>query len=440
MVEVIISVTLLLCGIILTARLGFFSPQRLVRTLLAPFSGTHKSTRSGISPFSGLCTALGGCVGTGNIIGVTACITLGGVGSIFWIWLCSFFSLATKYSEVYLATRVSKESGSGSPMHYISKYLGKKFMPLAYLWCLLCLLSAVFTGSSVQSNAISEAVISLCPQNAPFTRIRFICGILLAIAIFIILSGGLKRISGFASALVPVMCVIYTGACVVCIILSGQNVLTITKNIVTEALTPKAAVSGSITAIFLRALRLGVSRGIFSNEAGMGTSPLALSSTSSSDPHVQGAMGMWEIVVDTFIICTATAYLVICCVPDEILYDASLSPVYMVQYAFSVFFGSHISSVALSVCIILFAFTSILGWSYYGSVCAELLSKKNLMQRIYSFAFCIMAAAGCLFPLGLVWDVASTFNMILALPNVYALLTITRRQKNRLRGSGSLLS
>ena len=434
MIEIFVAGILLICGVILTFRLGFYRPSKLLDTVTAPFKKDVRREKDGISPFSALCTALGGCVGTGNIIGITSCIALGGIGSIFWIWLCSFLSFSTKYTEVYLSVESAYGTTMGSPFHYIRKFLSKAYMPLAYLWCILCLAGAVFTGASVQSNAISEAVVSLYPQNSPFTRIRLICGLAVGVLVFIILLGGLKRIASFASALVPTMCILYVAACIVCIVASGKDVLLIIKNIFEEAFSPKAAASGSITYTILRAMRLGVSRGLFSNEAGMGTSPLALSSARVKDPHMQGGMGIWEIIIDTFIICNATAIMDICCVPQELLFDSTLSPVYIVKYAFATVFPSGASTIVLAVAIILFAFTSILGWSYYGYACSQMLlgkRAKRIHNIAYISAFCIMIAAGSLFSLGIIWDVAATVSMIMALPNVIAMLSITKSSKSR---------
>ena len=431
MIETVVAIILLLCGLVFTVKLKFWKPSVVMRTMATPFLCRADRKNVGISPFRGLCTALGGCIGTGNIIGVTACIALGGLGSIFWIWFCAFLSLGTKYTEVYLSVAASEKSKTegGGPMQYITYFLGKAYAPIAVLWSILCLLSAVCTGSTVQANAISEAIVTLLPSESNFIKARLICGAILFIITFIILTGGLKRISSFAGALVPMMCVLYLAACIFCIVVSGKDVLNIISSIVSEAFRPSAFVSGGVTYTILRAMRLGVSRGIFSNEAGMGTSTLALSSTSSKDPHAQGAMGMIEIVIDTFLTCTATAFLVIACVPEKILYNAELSPVYIVKYAFSTALGDSFGAIFLSVCIILFAFTSILGWSFYGLACSDYLfkSKKRIFRRIYYVVFCLMLIGGCLFPLGLIWDFAATFNMVLALPNVFALIMVSRR-------------
>lgn len=425
MIETVIAVILLLCSLIFTVKFGFYSPSKLFRTLSSPFFRRKSTDKNGVSPFSGLCTALGGCIGTGNIIGVTSCIMIGGIGSIFWVWVCAFLSLSTKYAEVCLSV-AAKDHEGGSPMKYIRSFLGKRYVPLGVTWCILCLLSAVLTGSTVQSNSISEAVINLLPENSPFTKVRLICGIAIALLAFFILMGGLKRVSNYATAVVPFMCVIYLALCIVCIFASGKSVIAILGSIVKEAFNPSAVVSGGTAFTVLRAMRLGVSIGIFSNEAGMGTSTLAHSSTVSNDPKSQGALGMWEVIIDTFVVCTATALLVIACVPENMLYDTQLSPLYLVSFSLSSVFGDSVSTVLLSACTILFAFTSILGWSYYGNVCCEYLfpNHRKLSGLIYKLLFCIMLISGCLFPLGIVWNFSSTFNMILALPNVFALLLI----------------
>ena len=424
MTEIIIAIFLLCGGIVMTAKLHFFNPNVLLRAALHPFRKDKKQA-GGVSPFAALCTALGGCVGTGNIIGVTACIMSGGAGCVFWIWVCAFFSMATKYAEVYFAACVADENGRSSPLHYITKFLKKGGKWLGLTWCILLILSSLFSGASVQANAISDAIVGVLPENAPLRSARIFCGIALAVITFVIIMGGFRRVSTISSALLPPACIAYVAVCALCVMRSGANVGLILKSIVFDAFSVKKAVLGGGAFAFLRSMRIGISCGIFSNEAGMGTSPLALCET-DADARKKAGLGLWEIFIDTFVVCTSTAFLVLSCVGDL---NAFSSPTAAVTQAVSVVLGERVGAIFLAVCMMLFAYTSIIGRSYYGTYGCELLFGKKKFALLYKVIFCIMVFGGCLFPLGVIWDLAATFNMVLAVPNVCALLMIGRLKK-----------
>ena len=419
MTETAIAVFLLVCGCIFTARLHFFNPNFLFRALLSPFFAPKKRKKNGVSAYSALCTALGGCVGTGNIIGVTACIMTGGAGCVFWIWVCAFLSLATKYTEVYFAALSRDESGRASPLHYIRKFLPPAGKWLGIAWCALLLLSSLFSGGSLQANAISDALTGILPESASLLKARIICGAVIAIVTFIIVIGGIRRVGSIAGLLVPPVCIAYVGVCIACVVVSGADIGGILMKIVSDALSVRSAVFGGGAFVFFRMLRTGVACGVFSNEAGTGTSPLSLCASGDS-PRKTAALGMWEIIVDTFIICTSTAFAVLACIPDIAVFS---SPAVVMSAVFSGVLGEQGGRIFLAACISLFAYTSILSRSYCGVYCAELLVSKAF-SRVYIVIFCITAFAGCLFPLGIIWQLSSTFSMVLAVPNVAALLLI----------------
>lgn len=411
----------------MTCRLHFFNPNVLLRAALHPFRRTReKETGNGSSAFTALCTALGGCVGTGNIIGVTACIMTGGAGCVFWIWVCAFFSMATKYAEIYLAAGSADSSGRTSPMHYMIKYLKKGGRYLGIVWCILLVLSSIFSGASVQANAISDAIVRILPPTAPLRSARLICGAALAVLTFIIVSGGFRRVSAMSSALLPPAAIAYTVVCIICIARSETDLGQILGKITADAFSLKNALAGSGAYALLRSVRCGISCGIFSNEAGMGTSPLALCET-AADVRKKAGLGLWEIFIDTFVICTATAFLVLSCVDDLCAFS---SPTAVVAQALSTVLGD-MSGLFLAACMMLFAYTSVLGREYYGAYGCRLLFGEKKLIWLYRCFFCINVFCGCLFPLGVIWDMAATFNMVLAVPNVTALLLITTHIKNQ---------
>ena len=426
MSETAISIFLLISGVILTCRQHFYNPNVFLHCLICAFR-KRKGSAGDVSAFSGLCTALGGCVGTGNIIGVTTCIMNGGPGSVFWIWVCAFFSIATKYTEVLLSAKAKDENGKGNPLFYIVKYIGKSGLPLGVIWCVMCFSCSVFSGAAVQANAISEVTAGFFPENVGYLSLRIICGIILCVITFFVLSGGYKRVTAVSSMLVPPACLLYVCMCICCIVVSGRNIPDVIVHIIKSAFNMKSAAYGGTAFAFFRCMRLGISLGIFSNEAGMGTSPLALSGT-DTDARSRAGMSMWEVIIDTFVICTVTALSVLCCVPDYAVFS---SPVDVVVKAFSCFIGERAGRSFLSICIILFAYTSVLGWSYYGAYCGELLfgtgRAKTVIIRVL---FCLMLIVGCLFQLGVIWDIAATLNMLLAVPNVFAMLIITKNKSH----------
>lgn len=431
MTEFFIALFLLAGGFVLTGRMHFFNPNTLIKEMLLPFKRSRK--KNGVSPFAALCTALGGCVGTGNIIGVATCIASGGAGSVFWIWVCAFFSLGTKYTEIFLSSQAADSDGRGSPLHYMSQHLGKAGTILGVFWCILCVVTSLISGGAVQANACAEAAVAIMPRGTSLTLVRLVCGILLFVSTLFITAGGLKRVSDVSKVIVPLLCAAYVAVCVICIFMSGNGLSAVLKRIFTEAFSPRAAASGSVFFGIMRTMRLGVSRGIFSNEAGMGTSPLALSSGRES-ARERAAMGIWEVIIDTFVICSATALLILCCVPN---FSPKMSPVTAISGAFSVLFGKSGAKLFLSVCIFFFAYTSILGWEFYGNTCVGMVTEMKAIGRLFSIVFCIMLIWGCLFPLDVLWNIGSTANMVLALPNTVALLMVTghrlRHSKNAKR-------
>lgn len=404
-------------GIYLTVRLGLLQVVKIPKAFKLIFA--DDKGQGDISSFAALATALAATVGTGNIVGVATAIKAGGPGALFWMWIAAFFGMATKYSEGLLAikyrTRDDNGEVSGGPMYYILNGMGKRWKPLAIFFAVAGILVAYFgIGTFSQVNSIASSLensFGLAPQ---------IVSIVVAVIVAIIIFGGIKSISKVAEKVVPFMAIIYILATLAVIFTNFDQILPAFGQIFTGAFTGTAAVGGFAGAVVKEAIQKGIARGVFSNESGLGSAPIAAAAAKTEEPVEQGLVSMTGTFIDTIIICTLTGLSIIV---TEKWTVAGLEGAPLTQAAFSSLFGTP-GALALTFCLVLFAFTTILGWSYYGERCFEFLfGTKHI--KLYRVIFVIMVALGGFLKLELIWIIADIVNGLMALPNLIALLALS---------------
>lgn len=404
-------------GIYLSGRLGFIQMLKLPTAIRLIF--TDNADEDGdISSFAALATALAATIGTGNIVGVATAIKLGGPGALFWMWVAAFFGMATKYAEGLLAIkyRVTDENGekAGGPMYYITNGLGKKWKWLAILFSIFGTMTALFgSGTFTQVNSITESL-----RNTTGLSSQLVSPIL-AILVGIIIFGGIQSISKVSEKVVPFMAGIYVLAALTVIIFNAHNLIPSLLLVFKSAFTGQAAMGGFAGAGFMLAIQSGVARGVFSNESGLGSAPIAAAAARTNEPVEQGLISMTGTFIDTIIICTLTGLSIII----TGAWSTDLNGAVLTQYAFSTIFG-NIGQIALAASLVLFAFTTILGWSYYGERCFEFLfgSKAILLYRII---YVLMIAIGGYISLETIWVLADIVNGLMAFPNLVALLGLS---------------
>lgn len=404
-------------GIWLTVRLGVLQVVRLPRALTLIF--TSKNDGSGdVNSFQSLMTALAATVGTGNIVGVATALKAGGPGALFWMWLAAFFGMATKYAEGLLAVKyrsVDKNSNiAGGPMYYIEKGLGEKYRPLAVLFALFGVLCAYFgIGTFAQVNSIVEIT-----QLAAGIPVEY-TGIVLTVLVAAITLGGLKSIARVAGKLVPTMALLYLIITAGILIFNIDALPAAIASVIESAFTPTAATGGFLGATVMMALRNGVARGVFSNESGLGSAPIVAAAAKTKWPAEQGLISMTGTFIDTIIICTLTGLSLIV----TGAWSGEFNGAAMTQQAFVSVYG-NLGSLLLMIGLSLFAFTTILGWNYYGERCIEyLLGVKAILP--YRLIFIGLIACGPFLKLEAIWVLADIVNGLMAIPNLIALLGLT---------------
>lgn len=404
-------------GIWLTVRLGVLQVVRLPRALTLIF--TSKNDGSGdVNSFQSLMTALAATVGTGNIVGVATALKAGGPGALFWMWLAAFFGMATKYAEGLLAVKyrsVDKNGNiAGGPMYYIEKGLGEKYRPLAVLFALFGVLCAYFgIGTFAQVNSIVEIT-----QLAAGIPVEY-TGIVLTVLVAAITLGGLKSIARVAGKLVPTMALLYLIITAGILIFNIDALPAAIASVIESAFTPTAATGGFLGATVMMALRNGVARGVFSNESGLGSAPIVAAAAKTKWPAEQGLISMTGTFIDTIIICTLTGLSLIV----TGAWSGEFNGAAMTQQAFVSVYG-NLGSLLLMIGLSLFAFTTILGWNYYGERCIEyLLGVKAILP--YRLIFIGLIACGPFLKLEAIWVLADIVNGLMAIPNLIALLGLT---------------
>ena len=412
-------------GLYLSVRTGF--PQvtlfpkalRLFFRRLLCREGTDTSFRC-------LCTALAATVGTGNLAGVAGAICLGGPGAIFWMWVSGFFGMATKYAEATLAVRYCcKENGEvrGGPMYMISRGLGKRWTSLAALYCLFGVLASFGVGNAAQINTLTAAVGGMLRNFGlePGRGTKLLLGIVVAAAVTMALLGGAGRIGAAAERLIPFASAGYILLCTVVLTLRHREIPGAFADILTGAFSPRAVTGGMLGSAFT-ALRIGCSRGVFTNEAGMGTAAIAHGGAEVYHPCEQGLMGIMEVFLDTIVICTLTA-LAILVSGVSLPYGTDTGAV-LTEAAFSQVLGRG-ASLFLAAAVCCFAFATVLGWGLYGARCLEFLT-GNAVWKGFALAQGAMALLGAVLETGPVWQISETFNGLMAIPNLFTLAVLAK--------------
>jgi AGCS family alanine or glycine:cation symporter len=402
-------------GIFLTLRTGFVQLRLFPEAMKHLWTMLHRGR--GNSSFRALCTALGATVGTGNLVGVAGAICLGGPGSIFWMWICGIFGMAVKYTEALLAVRYREgkpgDYASG-PMYIISRGMGKRYRWLAWMYSLFGVTAAFGVGNAAQINAVVTGINACTGRETAVGN--FVMGVILAAAVGVMLTGGASRIGAAAEKLVPLASAGYILLCFWVLLRCWDRVGDAFGAIVTGAFRPRAVTGGVLGSAF-QTLRTGCSRGVFTNEAGMGTAAIAHGTAEQVHPAQQGMMGIVEVFLDTIVICTLTA-LVILCSGAEIPYgvDAGGS---LTMDAFELVCGSWTGPV-LTAALCCFAFATILGWGLYGARCAQFLLGDRAWKGFAAVQIG-MVVASAVMKTGLVWTIAEILNGLMAIPNLIAL-------------------
>lgn len=411
-------------GICLTIRTGFVQ-LRLFPAALRQFWQLlcgKRDSGSGVSGFQALCTALAATVGTGNLVGVAGAICIGGPGSIFWMWICGILGMATKYAEVTLAVRYRVSCGGeylGGPMYMISQGLGKRFSCLAYAYSFFGVTAAFGVGNATQINAVISGINGVARRfGGSETRLgNLLMGFLLAALVGAMLLGGAKRIGAAAEKLVPLVSVGYILMSLGLLVLCRERIPAALQAIVQGAFCPRAVTGGVLGSAF-QALRIGCARGVFTNEAGMGTASIAHASADTDHPARQGLMGIMEVFLDTIVICTLTA-LVILCSGVSIPYGADAGGS-LTADAFSYVYGDW-ASVFLALALCCFAFATVLGWGLYGARCAQFLFGGGAWKWFSGLQIAAVVL-GAVLRTDVVWIAAETVNGLMAVPNLIALM------------------
>lgn len=419
-------------GLYLSLRTGFVQIRKFpyaLKTTLGRIFKKKEASDGSMTPFQAVCTALAGTVGTGNIAGVAGAIAIGGPGAVFWMWVSALLGMCTKFTEVTLAVHFRERNRHGDyvggPMYYIKNGLGKNWRFLAVLYSAFGVLTVFGTGNATQVNtittAIDTALINFNVISESSTgRLNLILGIVITLLVGMVLLGGIKRIGSVSEKLVPFMALFYIVLALGVVILNIGRVPAVFHDIVYGAFNPSAVTGGVIGSFFL-SMKKGVSRGIFSNEAGLGTGSIAHACADTSKPVKQGMFGIFEVFTDTIVICTLTA-LVILCSGTSITYGQAAGAELTIS-GFTLTYGNWVSLLtAFAMCC--FAFSTILGWGLYGARCIEFLFSERI-TKYFMAAYALVAILGATANLGLMWSIAETFNGLMAIPNLIALFLLS---------------
>lgn len=419
-------------GLYLSIRTRFLQIRKFpyaMKVTLGRMMKKKEASDGALTPFQAVCTALAATVGTGNVAGVAGAIAIGGPGAVFWMWVSALLGMCTKFAEVTLAVHFRETNAQGDlvggPMYYIKNGLDKKWHFLAYLFAAFGVLAVFGTGNATQVNTITTAIDSalssfnILPADA-VKLVNLIIGVALAIIIALILIGGIKRIGNVTSKLVPFMAIMYIVLALGVIFFHIKDVPAVFASIIEGAFHP-ASVTGGVVGSFFMSMKKGVSRGIFSNEAGLGTGSIAHACADTKKPVKQGFFGIFEVFVDTIIICTMTA-LVILCSGVPVNYGEAAGAELTIS-GFTTVYGNWVS-IFTAVAMCCFAFSTIIGWGLYGTRCIEFLlgSRSNMpFMVLYS----LTAIVGATMNLGLMWSIAETFNGLMVIPNLIAVFLLS---------------
>ena len=418
-------------GLYLNVILRFFSFRNWMHAFHCLWQGReHQSEKGEISPWNALMTALAGDIGTGNIVGVATALAIGGPGALFWMWVTALVGMMTKFAEIILAMKYREKTPSGrwvgGAMYFIRNGLGRKWAWMGVFFSVFGIIACVGTGNLVQVNAIAVSL-----QNT-FSVPTWVTGIVLLFLLSLILLGGVKRIGAVAGRLVPFMAAIYIVFALIVIAMNITEVPRVFWWVISEAFTPTSAQGGFAGATVLLTIRMGVARGIFSNEAGLGTGSIAHACADTRKPVKQGMFGIFEVFADTIVICTLTA-MVILCSGVPVGYGAAAGAELTIA-GFTATYGGFTStygswvSIFTAVAMCCFAFSTAVGWGLYGARCIEFLFGSRV-NKPFMLVYALVAIVGATMDLGLLWNIADTFNGLMSIPNLIALLILSGQVK-----------
>lgn len=435
-------------GLYLSIRTHFLQLRKFpyaIKTTIGRMFRKRDASDGALTPFQAVCTALAATVGTGNVAGVAGAIAIGGPGAVFWMWISAILGMCTKFSEVTLAVhfRETNQNGElvGGPMYYIKNGLGKNWQFLAVLFSIFGVLTVFGTGNATQVNTITAAIDSAVLNYHLISKdsletFNLILGILLALLVGMVLLGGIKRIGRVTERLVPFMAMLYIVLALGVILLNFKRIPGVFYSIIYGAFNPSAFTGGVVGSVFL-SMQKGVSRGIFSNEAGLGTGSIAHACADTKKPVKQGFFGIFEVFTDTIVICTLTA-LVILCSSVPIAYGKAAGAELTIL-GFTSTYGSWVSIfTAIAMCC--FAFSTIIGWGLYGARCIEFLFSSKIIKP-FMVVYSLVAILGATMDLGLLWSIAETFNGLMSIPNLIAVFllsgTVIKLVKEYFQGEGA---
>jgi AGCS family alanine or glycine:cation symporter len=402
-------------GIFFTIKLGFIqfrNPLYILKRTL--FSKDAPDKKGGVSRFQALSTALAASMGTGNIVGVAAAIAVGGAGAVFWMWVSAFFGMATAYSENFLGVLYKNKSAENEHKAGAMLYLeqGLRSRPLSLFYAAAAVAASLGIGNMTQSAAISDTL-------SGFGINPIITGVFTAAAASAVIFGGAKRVAKAAERIIPAVSLFYILGAIVVIAMFAENIPGVIAEIFTGAFGIKAAAGGFSGVIIKKAVTIGLQRGIFSNEAGMGSSVLVHTETDCSDPETMGLWAILEVFIDTIICCSVTAFVILA---TKTAIEGTTTAV--VTTAFSKGFGAF-AEIFIPVCIIAFAFATVLGWSFYGEKCVTYLSQKKSSQTLYRILYAVFIIIGAAVNTALVWEISDTLNALMLLPNLLGILALS---------------
>ena len=420
-------------GLYLTLRTHFLQIRKFpyaIKTTIGRMFRKKDASDGSLTPFQAVCTALAATVGTGNISGVAGAIAIGGPGAVFWMWISALLGMCTKFAEVTLAVHFRETNAQGDlvggPMYYIKNGLKKHWHWLAYLFSAFGVLTVFGTGNATQVNTITTAVDSALINfhlisDQSVSTLNLIIGIVITILVGLILLGGIKRIGSVTEKLVPFMALFYILLALGVVLINFRNIPHVFSSIIYGAFRPRAVTGGVVGSFFL-SMKKGVSRGIFSNEAGLGTGSIAHACADTRKPVKQGLFGIFEVFADTIVICTLTA-LVILCSGTPVTYGHAAGAELTIS-GFTSVYGSWIS-VFTAVAMCCFAFSTIIGWGLYGARCIEFLFSSEKIVKPFMVVYSLVAILGATVELGLLWSIAETFNGLMAIPNLIAVFLLS---------------
>lgn len=419
-------------GLFLSIRTHFIQIRKFGYTFKVTLGRMFKKKEASdgsITPFQAVCTALAATVGTGNIAGVAGAIAIGGPGAVFWMWVSAFLGMCTKFSEVTLAVHFREKNKEGDwvggPMYYIKNGLGPKWKWLAVTFSVLGILTVFGTGNATQVNTITAAIDSALLNygvisSGSVKSVNFGIGIFITLLVILILIGGIKRIGSVTEKLVPFMALLYVILALGVVFLNIEKVPGVFASIFEGAFSPSGITGGVVGSMFL-SMKKGVSRGIFSNEAGLGTGSIAHATADTSEPVKQGFFGIFEVFTDTILICTLTA-LVILCSGVSVAYGVDAGAELTIS-GFTATYGNWVS-IFTAVAMCCFAFSTILGWGLYGARCIEFIFGHKVIKP-FMVVYGLVAILGAICDLGLLWGIAETFNGLMAIPNLIAVFLLS---------------